>query len=101
MEWTPLDTSAMAEKGKYREMQILGFPYYQDGFEAWNYWEQEEWLHSIKDFSENTVTRQETNWSKSEMGLSGHVLNFELMCGVSGLWAYENRRKAAADRTGA
>lgn len=73
MEWTPLDTSAMAEKGKYREMQILGFPYYQDGFEAWNYWEQEEWLHSIKDFSENTVTRQETNWSNGKTLTTGFL----------------------------
>lgn len=73
MEWTPLDTSAMAEKGKYREMQILGFPYYQDGFEAWNYWEQEKWLHSIKDFSENTVTRQETNWSNGKTLTTGFL----------------------------
>lgn len=72
MEWTPLET-AMAEKGKYREMQILGFPYYQDGFEAWNYWEQEEWLHSMKDFSENTVTRQETNWSNGKTLTSGFL----------------------------
>lgn len=73
MEWTPLETSVIAEKGKYREMQILGFPYYQDGFEAWNYWEQEEWLHSMKDVSENTVTRQETIWYNGKTLTSGFL----------------------------
>ncbi|MFD1404221.1 sensor histidine kinase [Robinsoniella peoriensis] len=73
MEWISPEISANSENEKYREIQKLGFPYYQDGFEEWNYWEQEEWLHNRKEISMNTASGQEMNWNNGKTLTSGFL----------------------------
>lgn len=73
MEWISPEISAISENEKYREIQILGFPYYQDGFEEWNYWEHEEWLHNRKEISMNTASGQERNWDNGKTLTSGFL----------------------------
>lgn len=73
MEWN--QSAAKAEDGEYKEIQVMAFPYYQDGFRHWNYWEQEEWLHGDSEkeiFGKNGIV-PEINWENGRTISKGYI----------------------------